>query len=249
MHNWLEGVLQHHLRTLWGIGRDQDRAEIVNEMHKDEQWDDTDVSDSADELEELQREVEEHEDSDESMTLGSESSGSVTPTPNIGDMHIDSDDDDNDDDYIPLEDVAVFNFTAFQLDMIHTCIKSVSLPTWVQRPPVNLGDASHGKLKAQDYLTLFSVILPLIIPELWHSPLASANDIQHLECFYHLVITTNIICSFQTSNEEADIYTQHYVLYRTFIQDLFHYWPVIHLRVFYVRTNGDEQTNKQKETK
>lgn len=225
MHNWLEGVLQHHLRTLWGIGRDQTKEDKVTEMQKDEQWDETDISDSADEVEELQRELEEYESSDRSMTIDSES---TTPTPNLYNLNInDNDGDGDDDDYIPLADTSIFSFTESQLDMIHTCIKLVSLPTWVQRPPVNLGDASHGKLKAQEYLTLFSVILPLIIPELWHFPLASDNDLQNLECFYHLVVTTNIICSFQTSNEEADVYTQHYVQYRTIIQDLFHHWPAL----------------------
>ncbi|GLB37802.1 putative transposase family tnp2 [Lyophyllum shimeji] len=61
MHNWLEGVLQHHLRTLWGIGRDQGESEKAKEVEKDEQWTEADVSDSADELDDLLQEAAEHD--------------------------------------------------------------------------------------------------------------------------------------------------------------------------------------------
>jgi hypothetical protein len=37
MHNWLEGILQHHLRTLWGIGRDKDNAQKAQFFDEDEQ--------------------------------------------------------------------------------------------------------------------------------------------------------------------------------------------------------------------
>ena len=47
--------------------------------------------------------------------------------------------------------------------MIQSCIHDVQLLTWVQRPPSNLGEPSHGKLKAHELLVLFSVIFPLVI--------------------------------------------------------------------------------------
>ncbi len=53
MHNWLEGVLSDHLRIFWGIGRDQGHEKQVKEIEKDEQWETTDVDESADELQDI----------------------------------------------------------------------------------------------------------------------------------------------------------------------------------------------------
>ncbi len=59
MHNWLEGILEHHLRVLWGVGRDKAHEEKVKERDVDELWSESDISESGSELEELRREVEE----------------------------------------------------------------------------------------------------------------------------------------------------------------------------------------------
>ncbi|KDR65037.1 hypothetical protein GALMADRAFT_82353, partial [Galerina marginata CBS 339.88] len=111
------------------------------------------------------------------------------------------------------------------LQAIRTGIRDVSLPTWVQRPPTNLGEAQHGKLKAYEYLTLFIWIFPLIIPEIWYSIQASDHDHDQLECFHHLVSATNIVSSFTTSFAKADEYTHHYTHYRILVQKLFPHFP------------------------
>ncbi|KAF9456554.1 hypothetical protein BDZ94DRAFT_1177483 [Collybia nuda] len=111
------------------------------------------------------------------------------------------------------------------MEAIRGCIKTVLLPTWVHRPPINLGEPSHGKLKAQDYLILFTYIFPLIIPQIWYTPTASETDQEHFHCFYHLVAATNIVSSFKVSNADADAYTQYYIQYRAAIQKLFPYCP------------------------
>ncbi|KAF8226985.1 hypothetical protein L208DRAFT_1299046, partial [Tricholoma matsutake] len=49
VHNWLEGVFQHHLCAPWGIGQDEDESQNVKEVEKDEQWSEADVLDSAEE--------------------------------------------------------------------------------------------------------------------------------------------------------------------------------------------------------
>lgn len=42
----------------------------------------------------------------------------------------------------------LFEFNKEQLATIHTCIENIQLPTHVNHPPTNLGESSHGKLKA-----------------------------------------------------------------------------------------------------
>ncbi len=104
----------------------------------------------------------------------------------------------------------IFNMPAANIAAIRQCIHNVTLPTWVGRPPVNLGEASHGKLEGHDYLVLFSFILPLVVPEFWHRPERSEAEQVHLQSFEDLVVCTNIVCSFKTSNADADLYTLRY---------------------------------------
>ena len=61
MHNFLEGIVQHQLCSLWGIGCDEDENQKLKEIDHDEQWTDADLSESADELDELCNEADEHE--------------------------------------------------------------------------------------------------------------------------------------------------------------------------------------------
>jgi hypothetical protein len=123
--------------------------------------------------------------------------------------------------YIP-KSTNLFEFTAHQLGQIRLCIQNIFLPSWVERPPRNLGEKSHGKLKAHEYFVLFAVIFPLIMPELWIT--AGEEEKRHLECFCHLVASTNISMSYTTSNSEADKYTEHYVQYCNMIKSLYPSW-------------------------
>jgi hypothetical protein len=246
MHNWLEGVLQHHLRALWGIGRDENESQKAKEVEQDEQWSEADVSDSAEELDDLLQEAAEY-NLEAAMAMqhtppsispspsSSELSDSPSSTPTVTQSHTnpyaydfnyDDDDDDGDDDdsYIPVDSLP-FSFTETELQAIRDCIHDITLPTWIQRPPTNLGEPSHGKLKAREYLTLFTCIFPLIIPEFWYITTATNFHRQHFNCFYHVVAATNIVAAYQTSNADADAYTQHYIQYRTAIQQLFPHRP------------------------
>ncbi len=143
-----------------------------------------------------------------------------TPTPGAT---FPVDDDQDDDAYVDVPQ-RVFNLPEENRNAIRECIRDITLPTWVGRPPVNLGEASHGKLKAYEYLILFSSILPLVVPEFWHRPASSEVEQMHLESFHNLVVATNIVCSFRTSNADADLYTHRYTLYREGIQRLFAKW-------------------------
>ena len=70
---------------------------------------------------------------------------------------------DNNDDSL----TAACIFTKDELGAIRMCLSESIIPSWLERPPTNLGEKSHGKLKADQWLQLFSVFLPLILPEIW----------------------------------------------------------------------------------
>lgn len=234
MHNWLEGVVQHHLRMLWGIGRTKKLVTEMADLDKDEHFSASDISESESELEELARELQQarsHQQSvernNDSMDVDEEeSAASTTPTPSNF-LSMDHDDDnDDDDDYLPTNFETAFKFSPDQLQAIRTCIREVELPIWVARPPTNLGEAKHGKLKAQEYLTLFTVILPLVIPEIWWGN-DDQTETRLLQNFHSLVACTNIVSSFSTSNAEADQFMSNYVQYRRGLTHLFPEFPIM----------------------
>ncbi|KAJ6553998.1 hypothetical protein DFH09DRAFT_924550 [Mycena vulgaris] len=49
MHNWLEGVLEHQLCVLWGVGRDARRTRTLAELDEDDEdlWIDEEISDAG----------------------------------------------------------------------------------------------------------------------------------------------------------------------------------------------------------
>lgn len=139
---------------------------------------------------------------------------------------------------------------------IRAAISDVFLPTWLDRPPKNLGDPSHGKLKADNYFVLFTAILPLHLMEYWtEAPLQS----EMLRNFCDLVTCTNIICSYTSSELGSRMLALHYKSYGQSSASLFRecrivpnhhyayhipeqllYWgPLMHLSEFaFERQNG-----------
>ncbi|KNZ76327.1 hypothetical protein J132_10606 [Termitomyces sp. J132] len=106
---------------------------------------------------------------------------------------------------------AISHLTSHELEKIHLCIAKVHLPTWAQHPPTNIGEASHGNLKAHELLVLFSIIFPIIIPTLWWSSTHKQQAL--LQNFCDLVAATNIIAAYSVMTAEADKYTEYYARY------------------------------------
>ncbi|KLO08882.1 hypothetical protein SCHPADRAFT_834775 [Schizopora paradoxa] len=273
MHNWLEGILEHHLRVLWGVGRGTAHQKKADEMDEEGVWVEEDRLESESELSELAAEEYTYQASvaspssfvsaaslppstniSRTPSLNSEASGpsdsglaqagavpqelaaSSTSTLRTGlgregsaasNSTLRDEQESDDEQYIAVPEAArgVYSLPNDKLLQIRECIRDVTLPTWIGRPPANLGEASHGKLKANDFWVLFSCILPLVVPEFWRADSPFESDRLQIEGFHNLVAATNIICSFKTSNAEADAYTELYVRYREIIHHLFPYWP------------------------
>jgi hypothetical protein len=125
-------------------------------------------------------------------------------------------------------------FTSAELSRIHSCLSDTVIPSWLERPPTNLGNKSHGGLKADQWLKLFIVFLPLILPEMW-------LDKKHrslLDNFYDLVACTNLVCAHSVSPASADLYLKLYIQYRKSSKSLF---PTIRSRPnhHYAMHNGE----------
>jgi hypothetical protein len=109
-------------------------------------------------------------------------------------------------------------FDPTEMKRIWDCIADIARPTWMEPPPKNLGQPSHGKLKADLWLTLFTIDLLTCLPEIWCS-----EGQQHLLLanFFDLVVCTNIACAFSTSPSRADSFTEHFTRFRSQSQTLF----------------------------
>lgn len=226
MHNILEGIAQDQLRDIWGIGR-RDRYTKRLEARRTGRSEsppsdvipsDSSASDSGSEQQPQNEGNAQPMDVDEC-----DESGSTTPTPgNLADLTNtlqQDDEDDEDEDDAEDELLDIFNVSGEELSLIWDCIKNVELPTWVGRPPGNLGEAAHGKLKADELLTLFTAILPLVLPEIWLKH--GEHGLKLLDNFYHLVACINIVASYATSEREADAYERHFIAYRKSLSELF----------------------------
>lgn len=261
MHNWMEGVLQHHVRVRWGIGIKQSKssedvdgattntavAAIVpvdfaegetistHRRHPLDALDNINFREDTldeefelldDEMEDLFRESRKNNDTP-SHPVRLRSYASI-PSQH-GDQLL-ADDDDDDADFSPSseseeedeDDVwkATCIFSETELVRIRACLADAVIPTWVDRPPSNLGTKAHGKLKADQWFTLFSIFFPLILPEIWGSrPLGDASLL--LDNLYYLVTCTNIVCAYSVTESSPATYLKSYIKYRKSSQILF----------------------------
>jgi len=241
MHNWIEGILQHHMHVKWGIGivfarsnnvaaEDNRKAAIATPTPDN---DDFDIDMLDDELAELEAESQRHSDtpshgkrlhSELSVYFSDDEDDDVSP--HDGEFQPDSDSE-SDDDFASEEKEekeaakqAICIFGPEALSKIHACISEASIPTWITCPPRNLGEKSHGKLTADQWFTLFTIFLPLILPEIWLS-FRKTHDADLLDNFHDLVKCTNIIGSYSASTPSADDYLHHYIKYQQSSKALF----------------------------
>ncbi|KAJ3926363.1 MAG: hypothetical protein NXY57DRAFT_1051411 [Lentinula lateritia] len=219
--------------ALWGFGHTKEMLKSITQILDDESSSSIDTDELVQESQDLEIEAE----------YASQHESATGLTGNFDHMDVDDkgevDDECNeiDEDFVPLDVETAFDFTPEQLGSIRNCILYVLLPASSDCPPPNLGEASHDKLKAHELLVLFTVILPLIIPELWWK--GKEVETKRLQSFCDLVAFTNIISAYSTLNVDADKYMYHYVKYWASIQDLhpgFKFMPNHH----YAMHGGDQ---------
>ncbi|THU79618.1 hypothetical protein K435DRAFT_823868 [Dendrothele bispora CBS 962.96] len=206
MHNTLEGVLEDHLWQRWGIDKHEGGGKAKkDDSEAEEEYEVEDSSVELDsELDGLRQESEESGNEGNPILpfrLRSRRSSASSPLPSQ-----------------PQEDVEIASDaipSPFHLPSDEEArTEDIALPTHAHRPPGNLGEPSHGKLKAKEYLDLFTIFLPLILPEIWSTDRATDYERALLGNFYHLVASTNIIAAYSTLNSKADAYVYHYTEYR-----------------------------------
>ena len=111
------------------------------------------------------------------------------------------------------------------MEQIHIDIASTITPSWLSSVPSNLGSASHGKLKADQWRVLGSIYLPIsLIRLLWSAELGNSRSERCrkiLDVTISLLSAVSIATSRVTSERHAYLYLQHMQVYLTGLKEFF----------------------------
>ncbi|PIL33265.1 hypothetical protein GSI_04715 [Ganoderma sinense ZZ0214-1] len=112
-------------------------------------------------------------------------------------------------------------FTGHVLQEIRKDIGSIYVPSWLERPPANIGSAATGKLKADHWRTLCTVHMVITLGRLWGGPSASEDEKAALENFMHLVAAVDLATRRNMSHERAMAFDGHMEAYLFGIRSLY----------------------------
>jgi hypothetical protein len=114
-----------------------------------------------------------------------------------------------------------------ELRQIQADIKRTTRPCWQRAPPTNLGEPSHGKLKADQWRTLIEFDIPVSLVKLWSELPEDDNDNRTarrrklLDSTMFLATALRWATSRRTSENHANQYTQNMRAYLQTLRDLF----------------------------
>lgn len=162
MHNFLEGILQHHARVCWGIGTPyMDNKVSDNDRPSSPTSDTTEYFENLDidtemineEVQNIWEESQTHIDTPSHLRrLRSEASTHINPVSN----NVEVDEHDGDGDFQPDDESdeecaddfwdsdATCIFTASQLSKIHACLSDAVIPSWIEHPPNTRGKTQYS---------------------------------------------------------------------------------------------------------
>ena len=116
-------------------------------------------------------------------------------------------------------------FTLEEMTRLRSDIEHMYTPSWLTSVPINLGEPSHGKLKADQWRTLGTTYLPVSLIRLWDK--IEDDDLRSQQCKKLLAVTLSLISavilasSRTTSQENADLYLRHIQMYLNGLRELF----------------------------
>jgi hypothetical protein len=121
-------------------------------------------------------------------------------------------------------------FTKKEISQIQSDIQHTTRPSWQASLPVNFGNASHGKLKADQWRTCIEFDLPISLARIWTERDSDDSDVltlQLLDNTMHLATAVLWATSRRTSRIHAENYTKHITAY---IRGVLHLFPQHPLR-------------------
>ncbi|KLO04450.1 hypothetical protein SCHPADRAFT_840553 [Schizopora paradoxa] len=88
-------------------------------------------------------------------------------------------------------------------------------PRWYASLPKNLGEAGHGKLKADQWRSAFEFDIPVALAQLWGDPSSPRHELFRCTMFLALAIRT--ATAYKISEERITKYTEYMHKYLTLL--------------------------------
>lgn len=118
--------------------------------------------------------------------------------------------------------------TNAEINEIQAHLRAIKRPTWNRGPPTNLGEAEHGKLKAEQWRSAIEFDLPVILHKMWgprNSPAEVSETSLRREKLAHstmlLAIAIRWGTSYVTSEYHARQYKEYMRAYQTCLKTIF----------------------------
>jgi hypothetical protein len=105
--------------------------------------------------------------------------------------------------------------TDVEIDQIQTELRSIERPSWHRGPPKNLGEAEHGKLKAEQWRSAIEFDLPVTLAKLWgtdHTKPGDENG-KRRQKLAHSTMLLAMAIRWGTSHVTSTHHTQQYLIY------------------------------------
>lgn len=118
------------------------------------------------------------------------------------------------------------------LKLLQRLMRTVIVPSWVERPPSNFGSRGHGKIKFDVWLKFFQIFLPLVAGSIWdHSAtnreVHTLSNPSILSNIYGLAAITNLLNSKnQTVKHPQALHT----ILKRYLQDIQVLYPQCKIR-------------------
>ncbi len=107
------------------------------------------------------------------------------------------------------------------LSALRRDIREMYVPSWLEKPPANIGDPAHGKLKADHWRTLCTVPMVMTLVRLWGTSNSLVDEVEALDNFMHLVAAVDLATRRTMNAERANAYDTHMVEYLRGLQSLY----------------------------
>jgi hypothetical protein len=101
-----------------------------------------------------------------------------------------------------------------ELKRIHKFLSETTRPSWHTLPPSNLGEASHGKLKADQLRSCIEFDVPAAIAQIWDhdSQESGAGEVvQRQKKLVHATMLLAIAICWATSYRTSELHAAHYM--------------------------------------
>ena len=113
------------------------------------------------------------------------------------------------------------------LGRVHEVIRNTSMPLWFTSVPKNFGDQAAGTIKADEWRSLITVYIPIVLISLWGADTPQADLKLILDNTMDLVSAVYLACSRAMSSERAVAYC---LCIANYVGNLKHIHPTFGLR-------------------